>query len=98
MNKGLNMASDNHMSVDSNASLKRRLDLSFEAVQKLEARIKHLTSLNLILEDKNEQLIKARTVSEKIIQDTLNNVNKQSDEYLQEINRLRKEIKALRKE
>lgn len=76
-------------------SLKRHSNATNFAVKKLEEQNAELRNKLIVLEGKNKQLIlKARKTS-KVINQTINKSNIQNNEYLEEINRLRKEIECL---
>ena len=72
-------------------ALKRKNEATGFAVKQLEKLNAELTNQVEILEKKNKQLINKAITKDKIIHNTLELSNKQNDEYLKEIQRLRKE-------
>lgn len=71
--------------------LKRIHDSTNESVKKLERRNEILMAENKLLEAKNKQLILRLETQDRIVHQTLENSNRQSNEYLEEINTLRGE-------
>jgi len=71
--------------------LEKKLHAVNEAVRALEDQVRVLNVENNILEAKNKQLVLRLEIQDRITHQTLENANKQSNEYLEEINRLRAE-------
>jgi len=65
------------------------------AVISLEVKIGELTRTILNLEARNEQLVKQMEIKDTIVHQTLEEVNKQNNIYLEEISRLRKEMRRM---
>lgn len=72
-------------------SVKKRLTSVYGVVAKREEEITSLRQKNQFLEARNTQLIQQEEIQSKIVHQTLENANKQNNEYLEEINRLRAE-------
>jgi chromosome segregation ATPase len=76
-------------------ALKNRLDSAGQAMENLQIEVDNLRKQKLLLEDKNTQLDKTRIISQNIVRQQLESVNKQNNEYIEEIQRLRTELKRL---
>lgn len=72
-------------------STRRRYEVLKLQVRKLEELIAQLIKDNEILEARNKQLILQGKTKNKVIHQALEKANAQNNEYLEEINRLRKE-------
>jgi len=86
------------MSEKENTDWKERYDSLAPAVSRLEAENIRLQNENILMEMKGQQWEAQKAMQEIIIQNSLNKANVVNNESLEEIERLRAEIKELRGE
>jgi hypothetical protein len=77
---------------------KRLLDAANNRINSLQAENEGLKNRVELLEGKDEQNFANRQLSHQIIQEQIDRVNAQNNEYLEEIKRLREEIRKLKGE